>query len=213
MSDSTNNMKYWEMFCTPPAEVLSTIEGGRLNGKTDINPQWRIKAMTEQFGPIGEGWKYEHVDRWREDDGEEISVYVMINLYYRDSEEWSAPIPGIGGSMLRKKEGKALYHSDECYKMATTDALSVAMKQIGVAADIYMGKGNLDPSKYGADKPTGPGSAAISQATEEQIDRLEKKAKELEKADDKTGAAYIRTQIDAGLDVERADMLIRRQGA
>lgn len=27
--------------------------------------------------------------------------------------------------------------SDECYKMATTDALSVACKNLGIGADIY----------------------------------------------------------------------------
>ena len=37
------------------------------------------------------------------------------------------------------KESKGLYNSDECYKMAVTDALSVALKMIGVGADIYMG--------------------------------------------------------------------------
>ena len=37
-----------------------------------------------------------------------------------------------------------MYLSDECEKMALTDALSVAMKMIGVGADVYMGHG----SKY-----------------------------------------------------------------
>ncbi|MHA1280854.1 MAG: hypothetical protein ACTSQ8_27265, partial [Candidatus Helarchaeota archaeon] len=38
------------------------------------------------------------------------------------------------------------YSNDEAYKMALTDALSVAMGRIGIAADIYMGK--WDGSKY-----------------------------------------------------------------
>ena len=50
-----------------------------------------------------------------------------------------------------KQKSKVLYMSDEAYKMAETDALSVAMKQIGVAADIYMGMFN--GSKY--TRPTG----------------------------------------------------------
>lgn len=35
--------------------------------------------------------------------------------------------------------------SDECYKMATTDAISVACKQLGIGADIYWDK---DKTKY-----------------------------------------------------------------
>lgn len=51
-----------------------------------------------------------------------------------------------GGSKLAIKEKEGVYGSDEGYKMALTDALSVAMKQIGVAADIYAGL--WDGSKY-----------------------------------------------------------------
>ena len=50
-------------------------------------------------------------------------------------------------------ESKGAYVSDECYKMALTDALSVAMKALGVAADVYFeaGKDIIDiDSKYGA---------------------------------------------------------------
>ena len=50
-------------------------------------------------------------------------------------------------------ESKGAYVSDECYKMALTDALSVAMKALGVAADVYFEAGKdiigID-SKYGA---------------------------------------------------------------
>ena len=48
-------------------------------------------------------------------------------------------------------ESKGAYVSDECYKMALTDALSVAMKALGVAADVYFEKGKYlidHDSKY-----------------------------------------------------------------
>ena len=47
------------------------------------------------------------------------------------------------------KESRGMFFSDEARKMAYTDALSVAAKMIGVAADVYMGHG----SKY--DRPNG----------------------------------------------------------
>ena len=45
------------------------------------------------------------------------------------------------------KERSGLYTSDECFKMALTDAISVACKALGFAADIYW---EADASKYTA---------------------------------------------------------------
>ena len=47
------------------------------------------------------------------------------------------------------KEKNGLYQSDECFKMALTDALSVACKALGIAADVYYEK---DKTKYTADE-------------------------------------------------------------
>jgi len=114
---------------------------------TDINPQWRIQMMTERFGPIGVGWYYEALNRWTEPGaGDEVLCFVDINVYIKDGGEWSKPIYGLGGSKLVAKESGGMYSNDEGYKMALTDALSVAMKELGVAADIY--KGLWDGSKY-----------------------------------------------------------------
>ena len=48
----------------PPKDALREIQAGKLKGKTDINPQWRYKAMTEKFGLVGTGWKYEVQKLW-----------------------------------------------------------------------------------------------------------------------------------------------------
>jgi len=141
------SLELWNKLSRPPKEALKQITGGRLNGKSDINPQWRMKAITEQFGPCGIGWKYEIVKMWREDaSAGEVFAFVQVAVHVKDGEKWSDAIPGIGGSMLVAKEKSGLYNSDEGYKMATTDALSVAFKALGVAAEIYMG--NWDGSKY-----------------------------------------------------------------
>jgi hypothetical protein len=145
-------MKLWSAVCQPPKSALKEISAGRLRGKTDINPQWRYKAMTEQFGPCGIGWKYEISRLWTEPGPQEqVFAFAEIKLFLRDADAWSEPIPGIGGSMLVEMESKGLHASDEGYKMAVTDALSVAMKMIGVAGDIYAGLWN--GSKYIKDAP------------------------------------------------------------
>ena len=47
----TDNLLYWNQLATPPPSSLKTIKAGRLKGMTDINPQWRLEAMTRVFGP------------------------------------------------------------------------------------------------------------------------------------------------------------------
>ena len=130
-----------------PEEAKKNIGGGRLKGMTDINPMWRIKVLTEQFGVCGIGWYYEIVEKWVETcmAKDEITANVMINLYIKQDGEWSKPIQGIGGSMLVASERGGLYVNDECYKMALTDAISVACKALGIGADVYWQK---DTTKY-----------------------------------------------------------------
>lgn len=106
---------------------------------------WRIKRLTEVFGPCGLGWWYTIKDKRLEGDGEEIRAFVDIDLYYVWDGVTSMPVPGTGGSSFLTKERNGAYTSDECYKMALTDAISVAAKSIGLGADVYFEK---DRDKY-----------------------------------------------------------------
>jgi len=141
------NLDAYNALRKPPPSALKTIGGGRLKGMTDINPQWRYEAMTEQFGPCGLGWKYEIEKLWLEPgtDGQMVA-FAQVHLHIKLDGEWGEAIPGIGGSMLIAKESGGLRTNDEAFKMAVTDALSAAMKMVGVAADIYAGL--WDGSKY-----------------------------------------------------------------
>lgn len=147
------NLDYYNKLKVVPQQALRQIQSGRLRGKHDINPMWRIKAMTEQFGVCGIGWKYVITKQWTETFGSEVKAYCNIDLFIKVNGEWSDAIQGTGGSSEVSMESKGAYVSDECYKMALTDALSVAMKALGVAADVYFeaGKDIIDTdSKYGA---------------------------------------------------------------
>lgn len=141
-----SNLDIYNALATVPPEAKREIPAGRLRGKTDINPMWRIKALTEQFGPCGIGWKYDITRQWTEQGAkDEIAAFCNINLYVKVDSGWSEAIPGTGGSAFIASEKNGLYTSDECYKMALTDALSVACKALGVAASVYWDK---DPTKY-----------------------------------------------------------------
>ena len=139
-------MEIYNQLRSVPIEAQKKITAGRLNGFTDINPMWRIKKLTELFGVCGFGWKTNITKKEIVvgADGN-ISAFIDIELFIKQNNEWSEPIIGIGGSSFVAKEKNGLYQSDECFKMAYTDAISVATKMLGLGADIYFEK---DKTKY-----------------------------------------------------------------
>ena len=140
------DMTLYDKLREVPEDAKKPIRGGKLSGFTDINPMWRIEKLTEVFGPCGFGWWYEIKDqRLKEGAGGEIKAFVDIDLYVKDGNEVSKPIPGIGGSSFIAIEKGKPVTSDECFKMALTDAIGVAAKALGLGADVYRG---CDKDKY-----------------------------------------------------------------
>jgi hypothetical protein len=141
------NLELWEQFRSVPDEAKKKITAGNLKGKSDINPVWRIKKLTEMFGPCGFGWYTETIKEWTEPTANgEIAYFIRINLYYKYNGEWSKPVEGEGGNMLVNNFPNAgMRSNDEALKMAKTDAISVACKSLGIAADVYF---EQDTSKY-----------------------------------------------------------------
>jgi len=171
-----NNMKIYEEGRQVPDSAKKIINAGRLKGFTDVNPMWRIKRLTEIFGPCGIGWRYEPIHRDIQTFNGETCVFVDVMLYVVDPETgvWSQGIYGTGGSKLVSQEKSGPYVSDEAFKMAQTDALSVACKNLGIGADVYFEK---DRTKYTAtpEKPQETRSDAPARmATEKQIGYLRK---------------------------------------
>lgn len=141
-----DNMELFRQFEKTADEAKKPIEAGRLKGFTDINPMWRFKRLTEVFGPVGIGWKFVITDKQIIPGADGVvSAFVDILLYYKHGNDWSEGIPGTGGSAFVAKEKNGLYTSDECFKMALSDAIGTACKALGMSADIYFSK---DRSKY-----------------------------------------------------------------
>lgn len=138
-----NNLDIYEAGRAVPPEAQKSFNNGRFSG-TDINPMWRIKKLTELFGACGVGWYYDVVSERAEEHGGMTIAVVDLNLYIKVGGEWSKPIYGTGGNTIVTAKGAV---SDEGYKMALTDALSVACKALGIGADVYFSK---DKTKYTA---------------------------------------------------------------
>lgn len=144
-----NNLDIYEAGRAVPPEAQKSFNNGRFSG-TDINPMWRIKKLTELFGACGVGWYYDIISERAEEHGGVTIAVVDLNLYINVDGEWSKPVYGTGGNTIVTAKGAV---SDEGYKMALTDALSVACKALGIGADVYFSK---DKTKYTAKPPKLP---------------------------------------------------------
>ena len=167
-----DNMRYYEQGRSVPKEAQKQFSNGRFSG-TDINPMWRIKKLTEMFGPVGIGW-YTEVTRQEvvEADEGNMMVFVDVNLYIKDGDTWSKPIFGTGGNTLKAK-GRG---DDEGYKKAYTDAVSIACKALGIGADVWFA--NDTTSKY-SDKYVDDAGVAITGSAEAAQDVGKRKLAEM----------------------------------
>ncbi len=146
MGEKTN-LELYNRVRAVPVEAKKSIQAGRLKGKTDINPLWRIQTLTREFGPAGIGW-YTETDSNIQESGTQKAVYIHIRLYVKQDGEWSKPIEGYGGAMVVSQEKNGLFFDDDAYKKAYTDAISQACRSLGIGADVYW---ENDATKYQQD--------------------------------------------------------------
>jgi hypothetical protein len=191
-----NNMEFYEAMRAVPKEAQKSFDNGKFSG-TDINPQWRIKKLTEVFGPAGIGWYTEVVNREMitASDGKTMCTFISINLFIKVDGEWSKPIYGEGGNtfvaFVRPKQKEPyLSITDEAFKMAYTDAISNAAKALGCGADIWFEKDrtkyDLQQERAQAAQQPAPATkpAPVQQTTDMQIVELIAKANACKTADE-----------------------------
>lgn len=148
-----NNLKIWDKYKAVPQNALKDFDNGNFKG-TDINTMWRMKCLTEEFGMCGIGWYYDIISINHEKvvEADTIMTFAEIKLYIKVDGEWSKGITGVGGNKMLtktkpKSDGSGGYYkaSDEATKMAVTDAIGNACRNLGIGADIYWAN---DKTKY-----------------------------------------------------------------
>jgi len=131
-----SNTRIWDALSkTDPRHTKPFKRAGGFGG-TAIKPIWLTMRLTQQFGPAGTGWgmgepKFEVVPA-----GDEILVFCTVSLWYENAAQ---VVYGVGGDKVLGKNKYGPFTNDEAFKASYTDALSNAMKQIGMGADIHMG--------------------------------------------------------------------------
>ena len=167
------NLQIYNALRAVPKEAQKSFNNGRFSG-TDINPMWRIKKLTEHFGPCGIGWYWGEPKFTETTQGTTTTIHCTVALYIKDGDKWSEPIFGVGGNTLASTNKNGVLNvSDEAYKMAYTDAQSNASKQLGLGADIWFEK---DQTKYTKDSQSEPQPSTPTPAPQT-IDELGKTLK------------------------------------
>jgi hypothetical protein len=139
-----SNTDLWDRLGkTDPAQTKSFSRSGGFKG-TAIKPMYSFHRMTAEFGPCGQGWgvnapAFQVVPGT---DGE-VLVYCTVSVWHSDRAN---VVYGVGGDKAVVKYSSGLKSDDEAFKKAFTDAITNALKLIGVGADVHMGL--FDDSEY-----------------------------------------------------------------
>lgn len=150
----SENTKLWDILGrTDPKHTKKFKRAGGFEG-TAIKPMWSYRRMTEEFGPCGEGWGVgEPSFQVIPGDNREVLVYCTASIWYGNIDERKT-IYGVGGDKIvthikandRYNTPERWQNDDEAFKKAFTDAVTNALKMIGVGADVHMGM--FDDNKY-----------------------------------------------------------------
>lgn len=142
----SENLKLWSILGrTDPAHTKGFQRGGGFKG-TAIKPMWSYMRMTEEFGPCGVGWGIgEPQFQVLQGAEDEKLVFCTVTVWYVHEGE-KCQLVGVGGDKAVAKNKYGLASDDEAFKKAMTDAITNALKLLGVGADVHMGL--FDDSKY-----------------------------------------------------------------
>lgn len=149
-----NKTELWDRLGrTDPAHTKTFKRAGGFSG-TAIKPMWSYRRMTEEFGPCGVGWGINKPEFQVVPAGEETLVFCTVGIWYvsddiDDKAQFKNTISevyGVGGDKVVAKFSTGPRTDDEAFKKAFTDAVTNALKLIGVGADVHMGM--FDDNKY-----------------------------------------------------------------
>ena len=163
-----DNMRIYNAGRAVPPGAVKKITAGAYGkaGLSDINPQWRIEKMTELFGPCGIGWTWQPEDI-RIEDG---LCLAHVTVRYREElgGAFSEPVHGYGGTVMGR-----MNDDSDVLKSTFTDAVSNALRYIGIGADVWYKPGreaaeNQFDTKYSAP----PKQSTVKPATAEQLRQI-----------------------------------------
>ena len=138
----TDNLKIWQAFADIDPQFTKPITGKAYKG-TSPNPHYVIMCLTNLFGPAGQGFGWEVLCEGFERLGDEVLHWCRIRFWHTNRENWFEAY-GQTKAVLKTKNGSLV--DEDAPKKSLTDAIVKAASQLGIAANIFLGR--WDDQKY-----------------------------------------------------------------
>lgn len=148
----TDNLRIWNAVSKTDPAHTKPVEFGRKF--TSIDAHWQIMQATKQFGPIGEGWRYDVKHSVERLTDTLILAVADVILSWRSTDDIPRTFGPVRGTceMYGPKtyKGKVIpgeFVTDEdAPKKAMTDALTKGLSHLGFSADVFLGL--FDDNRY-----------------------------------------------------------------
>ena len=143
-----SNMDIWNNLAPSDPKYLKKISFGA-RSFTAIDPQYQVMKMTEQFGPVGEGWGWHSTTEVVSVSNGDSAVLAHVTVWHGSPANTFGAFTGCRKFFDAAKGRMA----EDAPKMAVTDGLTKALSHIGCDADVFLGK--MDGNKYDTPKASG----------------------------------------------------------
>jgi len=141
-----DNLELWQRFADIDPKFTKPITGKQYRG-TSPNPHYVIRCLTEMFGPVGRGFGWEVTAEGFQPLGDEVLHWCRIRFWHGDGKGFDAYGQTKALSIVKRGTPQQYAMVDEdAPKKSLTDAITKAASQVGVAANIFLGR--WDDSKY-----------------------------------------------------------------
>lgn len=140
---ANKNMQVWNNLCKSDPKYLKQVSFGS-RSFTAIDPQYQVRMMTEQFGPIGEGWGWHNTTEVVSFSNGTSVVLAHVTVWHTSPANTFGPFSGCR-TFYDAVKGRV---AEDAPKMAITDGLTKALSHVGCNADVFLGE--MDGNKYDA---------------------------------------------------------------
>jgi hypothetical protein len=140
----TDHLHIWNKLSKSDPKYLKKVSFGS-RSFTAIDPQYQIKMMTQEFGPVGDGWGWTNETRFIDLSNGDCAVIADVTVWHGTPANSFGPFSGCRKFFDAEKKRMA----EDAPKMAITDGLTKALSHIGCNADVFLGE--MDGNKYAQD--------------------------------------------------------------
>ena len=89
----TNNLDIWDKLASSDPKYLKKVSFGS-RSFTAIDPQYQVRKMTEQFGPVGEGWGWHNTTEIVPVSNGDSAVLAHVTVWHGTPANSFGPFTG-----------------------------------------------------------------------------------------------------------------------